>query len=116
MYTANTPNHEELVKLGNVYAEVLKERKREDIAKVTALRMPKAYGRTEITVGEQRYGISHMPTGFGRERRNNGRFRVYINEGNYRDFPYTNDIYSYTKTITAWNEVKEFLKQRVRNI
>ena len=91
------------------------EIKREDIAKVTALKMPKTYDSTEITVGEQRYGISHVPTGYGRDRKNNGRFTVYISEGNYRDFNYTNDPYMFTKKSTAWNEVKEFLKQRVRN-
>lgn len=91
------------------------EIKREDIAKVTALKMPKTYDSTEITVGEQRYGISHVPTGYGRDRNYNGRFTVYINEGDYRDFRYTNDPYTFMTKNTAWKEVKEFLKQKVRN-
>lgn len=81
-------------------------------AKIIFGSAPANYSSKTISKGNTEFRISAVPTGFGNQQKNNGRFTVRYGEGSgdYRDFSWGSSYSGNTTKAQAWNEVKNWIK------
>lgn len=68
-------------------------------------KMPGNYSSVSINLGDKKFNVSAAPTGYGSDKKRNGRFTASY-DGTYFDERWGDSYSGYTSKADAWREVK----------
>jgi hypothetical protein len=80
-------------------------------AKVSIPSMPGKYKSATFSINGEEYSISHVPTGYGKQQKTNGRFTLRKPNGDYQDFNYGNFYGGYFSKGEAYKQLKSWVNK-----